>query len=587
MSNIGCKLVLLVKPLLSESRKVKPLKPKSAVAAIRAHAHWHLRARFCKGTSSGRVQMSKMDGVADKLLCVMPVRSPEDIPDILDKNRNASICVLVALGDSASINLQSVAGKVHCADPTANIEQFQIVFPPSKSTRELRKALDEFRTGRAAWPKAQGIYHLASRICTAFVQYHPPWEKNVAFTPIYPVASSRKQAHPKKAEYVRKIMDIRDAVDLVCGCLDGAMHYFPPVAEQLEPIFQGKDTKSRSVWARYKFPFGVWFRGSPRICLGLEPSLFRSGKPNLIHDNCDKRDGEQQVMFDECSLVHHFREYLPESKERYGAMFDWLCLMQHHNAPTRLLDWTENILYALYFAVRERDVDCDGVVWALNAGRLNEITRVSSARRYVCFPNGADVQLRTVMAISHNWRELRRNLIKLGLLEQVLDALNVRARNEMRRLVSGEVKVKKSAENEPRRLPLSLCEKLLYPVAVFPSRSNNRLAAQLGTFTLHGGKAYDPKLKKQFLPNRFGSPGSLVRLNALAVASKSATAKPFLEAWVVPSGSKRKIREQLKRLGVHAAAIFPELDSQSEYMKREWMIPVGESCEDVGTSSGY
>jgi hypothetical protein len=49
--------------------------------------------------------------------------------------------------------------------------------------------------------------------------------------------------------------------------------------------------------------------------------------------------------------------------------------MQHYGLPTRLLDWTEAMLVAVFFAVQGKPRDgeeCDGVLWALDAARLND-----------------------------------------------------------------------------------------------------------------------------------------------------------------------------------------------------------------------
>src|SRR6516164_9147939 len=65
--------------------------------------------------------------------------------------------------------------------------------------------------------------------------------------------------------------------------------------------------------------------------------------------------------------------------EKPADRWEWYFLMQHYGAPTRLLDWTDGALIALYFAVRPH-VESDefegknAVVWALDPGCLNDLS---------------------------------------------------------------------------------------------------------------------------------------------------------------------------------------------------------------------
>jgi len=63
--------------------------------------------------------------------------------------------------------------------------------------------------------------------------------------------------------------------------------------------------------------------------------------------------------------AHQFLQKPPEPDDD----FQWLALMQHHCAPTRLIDFTWSPYVAAFFAL-ERALT-DGVVWALNPAQVD------------------------------------------------------------------------------------------------------------------------------------------------------------------------------------------------------------------------
>jgi hypothetical protein len=103
----------------------------------------------------------------------------------------------------------------------------------------------------------------------------------------------------------------------------------------------------------------LWFRGQQRAEWELVPALGRTGM------NADA----------EIALIKRFKQNaFPHLTQRPQTEWEWLFLMQHHRLPTRLLDWTESPLAALFFAVEEsKDHDShDGAIWCLRPAELNK-----------------------------------------------------------------------------------------------------------------------------------------------------------------------------------------------------------------------
>lgn len=169
-------------------------------------------------------------------------------------------------------------------------------------------------------------------------------------------------------------------------------------------------------WTVYTSTTKPWFRGQSDSSWDLLPKIYRNGS-NFEY--------ERELIRDFILHANHFLEKSPEHE------FEWLFCMQHYGVSTRLLDWTESYLIALYFAVLDFRNQKNVAVWILNPWTLNEKTFYSW----------------TVPTYKHP--DLNEYLLGDS--------------NDVNRIVSAK-----------------------YPVALRPNRSTPRIIAQKGVFTIHG-----------------------------------------------------------------------------------------------------
>ncbi len=83
-----------------------------------------------------------------------------------------------------------------------------------------------------------------------------------------------------------------------------------------------------------------------------------------VEGDDDKKNRERELIrtFQRKAALYLERE--PDKDD----ILEWLAIMRHHGAQTRLLDWVYSFYIAVYFALAENK---EGIVWALEASTIN------------------------------------------------------------------------------------------------------------------------------------------------------------------------------------------------------------------------
>lgn len=186
----------------------------------------------------------------------------------------------------------------------------------------------------------------------------------------------------------------------------------------------------------------------------------------------------------------------------------WLSYAQHFNAPTRLLDFTSNPLVALYFATNDL-VSKDACVWIINIAKYNsEIIKI--AKKYI---DKKDVTI----------AYLKDNLLNT---------------------VFGDLKEENPYAN-------------LMPISINPFYIDNRMSAQCSKFLLWGNV---PFCLERSLQHK-----DYVDLDNYNEDS-------FVLRIKISSKDKKRILEQLDKVGINEKTLFPGLDGVGKYINSHFKI---------------
>jgi hypothetical protein len=230
----------------------------------------------------------------------------------------------------------------------------------------------------------------------------------------------------------------------------------------------------------------IWYRGHERSSWKLLPGAYR-----------DKRDAT--------SAFHRFTAMAAPYMDRVPqTQWEWYFAAQHYGVATRLLDWTEDALTALHFAMTAEidptklDSSDPPCVWVVEAAALNQILHEQDTIYVV---GGAELDAWTPDGI-----------------EQIA------------------AKSKKQQEEAPA----------FRPVAVLPPWTTSRIFRQRGRFTIHGAARLP--IEDYFL-------GSDLKVYSSFISKISIS-------------DVEKVASELRLLGFAKHHLYPEAANLGEHLMR-------------------
>lgn len=298
----------------------------------------------------------------------------------------------------------------------------------------------------------------------------------------------------------------------------------------------------------------TWFRGHSNYSYKLLPSIFRQGE-------------EFGIVLNEQKMYGEFVRRYPEESSNHKSTYEWLTLMQHYGLPTRLLDWTSNLLVSLYFACSS-DVDKDGALYVYDPTlmerdfhfnelleiQVEEKSRSDFFHRLVYGMNDTfndDTLLNNV-----SFSEIKNNLFSsskfFGLStgsEQDFESLHTK------------IELPNTVDEQGNSVSYIYKDCIRAFSNIVPFRAphlNPRIRQQHGYFTFHGGMYIDGKEFIRVVPME-EHPYLNDRLIKIRIAASD----------------KANILKELEYAGIREATLFPEMEYQAKEIKALFTSGIG------------
>lgn len=302
----------------------------------------------------------------------------------------------------------------------------------------------------------------------------------------------------------------------------------------------------------FRRSYPLWYRGQDNQSYLLLPGSMRSnvdlkGKVNYLAQY-------QRKCFEE---FKYRADGAPEIMDRsFFNASDYLTLMQHYSVSTTLMDWSEDVFAALYFALekvlnhQKKEGEQDAAIFIFSPHLYNEARQYmmeNEAGQTSCTEAAFRATMKTaggfanrIPNIAAEYNEKMYDMFLLGNMEY------------------------ESANSYGHSRKIELCgkEEMAYlPIAIYTSRLNPRIRAQSGIFLAYNLYA-EPSKDVNGAYNYMALEN--IQKYYMEKCKRNIRKERFLYKIRIEKGGIAEIAKALYKMGISKERIYPELSSVGE-----------------------
>ncbi len=292
------------------------------------------------------------------------------------------------------------------------------------------------------------------------------------------------------------------------------------LADIIEILFKNKNQLST-----------YWYRGHSDYKFTLQPSLFRSLQK------------DKSCYYEESTIIEEMVRRFPSIRTEHTTTLELLTYAQHYGLPTRLLDWSENLLVALYFCCKE-NTNIDGNLFILNVDAVQKYRNSKLDDIEELVKSNCEIDAYRIMLD-------RCSKFHKYFLSKLPPKLKGTSYLEMSDMSDVDLLLHFSQEDDsPLEIDLGIENiKAVDLFTYYAPMLNSRLIAQKGCFTVHGGKIINNK--------------EIIKISNLEDLIRTGEMQKIR----IPAESKQKIIKELDLCGINEHTLFPEIEHQIASIK--------------------